>query len=331
VILALLRELSSKRALVIIKMAVSLGLIAWLVAGTEREELMDALGRASLAVVIAAVLVLLVLAVVQTARWIIVARSLDLVFPWMSAFVIVLIGTFFNQVLPSSVGGDAARVWRLRSAGVPVAKSVNTVVIDRLVALLGVVVISGVATPLLFQWIEQPGKRIVLVLAELGILAALAVALNLDRIRLPRRLSLGRGTRAAFSGDARRLFSSPRALAPALGLSLVIHCGVSFVVWMLARSVGADIALYECVVLVPAVMLLAMLPVSVAGWGVREGAMVVAMGLLGVSRTDALATSVLFGLATAGSGLPGLVLWLTTSRQPGSAAQRLGAIDERAA
>jgi uncharacterized membrane protein YbhN (UPF0104 family) len=249
----------------------------------------------------------------------------------MSAFVIVLIGTFFNQVLPSSVGGDAARVWRLRSAGVPVAKSVNTVVIDRLVALLGVVVISGVATPVLFQWIEEPGKRIVLVLAEVGILAALAVALNLDRIRLPRRLSLGRGTRAGFSGDARRLFSSPRAFASALALSLVIHCGVSFVVWMLAQSVGADVALYECVILVPAVMLLAMLPVSVAGWGVREGAMVVALGLIGVSRTDALATSVLFGFATAGSGLPGLVLWLTTSRTPEAAGRPLGAVDERAA
>jgi uncharacterized membrane protein YbhN (UPF0104 family) len=266
--------------------------------------------------------VLVALAAVQTVRWIVVTHAIGVSIAPVTGFVIVLIGTFFNQVLPSAVGGDAARIWRLRRAGVPVAKAVNSVVIDRLVALVGVVVITAAGTPVLFRWIVEPGKRLALVIAELAVVCAVALALALDRVRVPERLS-GRGIRAGFSGDARRLFAAPREFPAALALSLVIHCGVSFVVWILARSIGAPVTLFQCILIVPAVMLLAMLPVSVAGWGVREGAMVVAMGILGVSRTDALATSVLFGFATAGSGLPGLVLWLATSRLRGDAAERV--------
>jgi hypothetical protein len=70
-------------------------------------------------------------------------------------------------------------------------------------------------------------------------------------------------------------------------------------------------------VLVPLVVLVSMLPVSVAGWGVREGAMVVALGAVGVDRATALTTSVLFGLALAATGIPGGLLWLYGRRHQG--------------
>jgi glycosyltransferase 2 family protein len=304
-----------KRLSLVAKIVISAGLVAGLIATTDTSELRDAFQRVGVGPLVLGVAALAVLVVVQSVRWLVVARALDLDFPFPAATAIVFIGTFFNQVLPSSIGGDAARVWRLTRAGVSVPAALNSVLFDRLVALVTVVLITGVGTPLLFSWIEEPGKRIALVAAELAILATVAVVLLLDRLPLPRFIVQGRGIRAGFSRDARRLFLSPWKLAWAVGLSLLIHSGVSAIVWMLAREVGADIELAECLILVPAVMLLAVLPISVAGWGVREGAMVVAMGLLGVAREDALATSVLFGFATAGSALPGLLLWLRSDRK----------------
>jgi glycosyltransferase 2 family protein len=307
-------QLFKKRLFVVAKILISVGLIAWLITTTERSELLNAFTSANPFVMAACVVLLLIPALVQTARWRIVARSLDLLFPFRPAFLIVLIGTFFNQVLPSSIGGDAVRAWRLNRSGVSFSRSLNSVVLDRLVALLGVVVITASATPLLFHWVPEPGKRFALVIVEVAIAAGLTFVMLLDRVRLPAFLELNRGIRSTLARDARRLFLVPRFLVPALGLALVIHFGVSFVVWLLARTIGVDVALYQCLLLVPAVILLAMLPVSVAGWGVREGAMVVAMGAIGVSRSDALATSVLFGFATAASGIPGLFVWLTTTR-----------------
>ena len=57
-------------------------------------------------------------------------------------------------------------------------------------------------------------------------------------------------------------------------------------------------------------LLLAMAPVSIAGWGVREGVMVAGLGLLGVNADGALALSVLMGLVVLGISLPGGAAWL---------------------
>jgi hypothetical protein len=57
-----------------------------------------------------------------------------------------------------------------------------------------------------------------------------------------------------------------------------------------------------------------MVPISVAGWGIREGAMIVAFGFVGVPEADALVVSILFGLTLIAAGAPGGVLWLSEGR-----------------
>ena len=64
--------------------------------------------------------------------------------------------------------------------------------------------------------------------------------------------------------------------------------------------------------LVPPVVLITMLPISIAGWGVREGAMILALGQIGVAPVDALSLSVLFGLTGLAAALPGAALWMTS-------------------
>jgi glycosyltransferase 2 family protein len=62
-------------------------------------------------------------------------------------------------------------------------------------------------------------------------------------------------------------------------------------------------------------MEIAMLPISLAGWGVREGAAVVAFGALGLPADQALAASITFGLTVAGVSMLGGVIWLVDRRQ----------------
>ena len=58
-----------------------------------------------------------------------------------------------------------------------------------------------------------------------------------------------------------------------------------------------------------------MIPVSIAGWGVREGAMVVAFGFVGIPAADALVVSLTFGALLVAAGMPGGILWLLSGRQ----------------
>jgi uncharacterized membrane protein YbhN (UPF0104 family) len=62
-------------------------------------------------------------------------------------------------------------------------------------------------------------------------------------------------------------------------------------------------------------MLLSMIPISLAGWGIREGAMVVVFSLAGLKAEASLSISVLFGACLFVSGLPGGFIWLFTRRE----------------
>jgi hypothetical protein len=70
-----------------------------------------------------------------------------------------------------------------------------------------------------------------------------------------------------------------------------------------------EVSLRDCILLVPPVILVTVVPISIAGWGVREGAMVVAFGFINVPASAAFAVSVLFGLTLAAASLPGALLW----------------------
>jgi hypothetical protein len=99
-------------------------------------------------------------------------------------------------------------------------------------------------------------------------------------------------------------------------MSMGAHVGVAVMVFLLADALGVRVSLMNCIFLVPLVMLTTLIPISIAGWGVREGAMVVAFGLIQVPRSDALAVSVLFGAMLLATSLPGGVLfWWRTGHQ----------------
>ena len=83
----------------------------------------------------------------------------------------------------------------------------------------------------------------------------------------------------------------------------------------LGRGLGIHVSLGHFLVLIPPVMLVSMVPVSIAGWGVREGAMVGALGFVSVGADEALALSVLFGLVVMVVGLPGGLIWFLTGKE----------------
>ena len=99
------------------------------------------------------------------------------------------------------------------------------------------------------------------------------------------------------------------------GVSLVLLClltnlNLSVASLWLGKSLGLTLTFLDYVVFIPIVTLITTLPISIGGWGVREGATVVLFGALGVVSHNALAFSVLFGLVIAVSSLPGLIfLW----------------------
>ena len=88
------------------------------------------------------------------------------------------------------------------------------------------------------------------------------------------------------------------------------HLNVTVMIWVLALGLDVDVTLIDCMALFPPVLLLTAIPISIAGWGVREFGMVAAFGLVGVPVHGAIAISFLFGLLAILVTIPGGLMWL---------------------
>jgi glycosyltransferase 2 family protein len=164
--------------------------------------------------------------------------------------------------------------------------------------------------PALLRVLPDPG-------AQAGIFTVLAVALAgllilplmdflpAQLMRLP-----GLAALADLSRSVRRLIFNPGRWTAMLGLS-ILAVGCAVLAWKLVGdSLSVPLSFATWLVIVPLVSLIQLMPVSLAGWGVREAAMVVVLAGFGVSATAALAISVLMGLALIVLGLPGGLIWL---------------------
>jgi hypothetical protein len=265
--------------------------------------------------VLAGLLVLFVQLVIQAARWELLVARCGGNLPLPRAFRFSLIGVFFNQTLPSSVGGDAVRIWLLgKHSNWRVAA--YSVFLDRVVGVVALAALVVICLPWSFELIHNSVGRAGLLVIGLGCIAAgvVFVALASPRLHILQRWAPTRHL-AAIAAVGSTVLRSPPSVAAVFGLSLAIHLLTAAAAWCAARSVGADVTLVNLLFLVPPVILVTVIPISIAGWGVREGAMVAAFGYAGLAPGDGLLVSLLFGAGFLVIGVIGGLVWiLTTSR-----------------
>ncbi len=216
------------------------------------------------------------------------------------------------------MGGDAARIWMLVREGAGVARASYSVVIDRAVGVLFLALLVLVCLPWSFELIQNPAGRAALLLIGIGCFAGPAAfaALGLRRWPLLERWAATRHV-ADAAGLAARLFRDPRTAASVIGLSVLVHILTITGVWMAAVGVGVPLPFSYALLLVLPVLMISMIPISIAGWGLREGAMVMAFAYAGLAEGDGLLVSVLLGGAMLAVGMIGGAVWLADgARRP---------------
>lgn len=288
-----------------LKVGASVGLVAWALRDVDLGEAWQLLRGVSVLALGGVALALVAKALTGAARWRLVLRHLDAHLSAGRTLAILLLGVFFNQCLPSSIGGDGVRVFQAHRCGLPLGLAARSVLLDRLAGMLALLALAAAGAPLFHAW-GGDGWVVATALAMGGGgLAGLALLAGASARGRPR--GEGRGARALrrLGGDLRMLAARPRAAAPIMAWALAFQTAQVGVAWIGARGLGVDLGLGEALVLLPAVLLVTMVPVSVAGWGVREVATVTALGVVGVPAEQAVVVSVLYGLALLVYGLIG--------------------------
>ncbi len=249
-------------------------------------------------------------------RWHLVTRAIREPVSTRDALSITAIGWFFNQTLPSTIGGDAVRVVLAYRTGISKTGAIHGIVLDRLMGLFVVLALATIFLPPLLSGLGADIQKWFLVTFIGAGFAGYVVlflvsggfAERLDNIRLGRLLR-------ALSRDARTTLLSLSPGGVILVISVVLQIVQIASVYAIAVAVGVDVSFTAIMIALPAVLLISSLPISLAGWGVREQSMVLALGAMGVASTDALAVSVLLGLSWIVIGLPGALVWLGHRRQ----------------
>jgi hypothetical protein len=309
------------------RLLVTAGLLWALLARVDLGHAKELVDHLSLPLLAAGAAALLATSPFSALRWhIVLAADTTSPGPW-TLLKIVLVGLFFNQVLPSGVGGDAVRAWRCHRLGIGVAAAIRSLVLDRVTGYFVVVVLFAAGLPVLLHILPDPRQRYGIVLLLGAALCGLFALFLMDY--LPRRLLHFRliAEFAALSRQGRRLFARPARSGAVLSLGAAT-VGLTILAFMLvADSLGVDLPFGSWAVIVPPVTLIQLVPVSLAGWGVRELGFVIVLAGFGIPAEAALAASLLVGLCTLVVGLPGGLLWLTgwDVTPPASASGRVAA------
>ena len=302
-----------KQLFFVFKLLVSVGLIALVVGKIDTDAVLARIASINLVWIPVVTGLMLVILGLLVLRWNRILRVVDMPLSTAKTAQIVLVGQFFNQTLPSNIGGDAMRVYYTWRLGHDPARAFASVLLDRIAGLFALLVLVTATLPIL--WANPPSELLLVTIHTLVVVgwASMAVLFALDN-GLSRRFDQFRLMRffIDLSRDARALACSPVILAYVVATSVLVHLLTVMLAWSLDRALGGDVAFSAYLVAMLATLLILSLPISVAGWGVREQSLVLILASFAIGEVQAFSVSILFGLVMLMSGIPGGIIWLTT-------------------
>lgn len=309
-----------KTLLLFAKIFASAGLLYLALRGIDFSQVKARLVNINFAWVVAAAAVALFQLWLGAVRWRDVTRVCGADLPLARAFRYNFIGAFFNQTLPSAIGGDAVRLMLLGRSDAGWRIATYSVFIDRAVGLIALAVLVLATLPLSWQLILDERGRYAIALLGLGSISAGAGFLLLGWLPWPWLDSWFpiRHLRACSEVANRVIFGRETALRIAV-VSITIHVLAVVMIWLIAQSITAAGQPAQLLALVPPVMLITMLPISIAGWGLREASMMVAFGYAGLPQADGLTVSLLFGTMIFAIGAAGGLVWILSSEKAAGA------------
>jgi len=230
-------------------------------------------------------------------------------FSYLAGLSVTAICMFFGQVVPGLVS-EGIRIWIITRFGYSLREGISSIALDR-----GVGVAVLIAYVIVILFLPSPlatllGYRDIVLLIFCGALGIGSIALLLTP-RLAPLLQRWRFTYwlGTFAVDARHVLLGRRSPL-IIGATFAIHLSTIVVVWFVGRGAGISLPPFDWAVVFAVMVGVALLPITIGNWGLRELAVVSLLGEHGVAPERALLFSVCFGLIFVIVALPGAIVWM---------------------
>lgn len=291
---------------IILRIAVSGALMFFIVRKAGADNVMRNLRSMHGGLFLLTAMIYIVIAWLVAIRW---SMLLDNRYSVRKLFSLQMIGNFFNNVLPSAIGGDAVRFYYLFRETGNGGVSFGSVFLDRFLGLFARLSL-GLASGLI-AYAELKSVRM-----HLAIPAFFAFLLVAAFFLFRFRLGLGFAGVAHFYEYVLDRVRRPDIMVKGFLLSLLIQALLILMVYFTARGIGQELSFIGLFVFVPIIITLFIVPASLSGLGVREGAFVVLFGLIGIPASVSVSISFLWFLSMAAASLVGLVEYVRYKKRP---------------
>ena len=292
----------------LIRIIITIAILTLIFRNIEFQAVKEIILKANIKLLFLAIIFQLLSTLLAGYRWGQVMKKLQ--FGQKSAFYMrsYFKGSFFNQGLPTSIGGDAVRVLDVAGNGHRKRDAFIGVFIDRVLGLSGLLILNLVANYFLPGLLPEKLFLMINVIVLGGLIGFIAF-IYIHKIKF-----LYKGRLLTYilrvSEHLNNILHNASAISFHLVIGVLIHLFSIINIYFVGQSVGLEYDLLTIAVIVPPVILLTLIPISLAGWGIREGAMIGLFGLIGAAAANVLSMSILYGIILIIASLPGLYTYL---------------------
>ena len=320
--------MNRRHLLTVARLLASFGMLAFLLTKFTTfnlDELLPEWHASTLAWLLCGLALMIFAVGLAAARWQRVADVLHLHARLRTFFSQYLAGMFVSSVLPSTIGGDVVRVSRLSATTGDSPGSFASVILERVSGwvVLPLLTLAGLAIhPSLLHLGNASRLALLLAVGALVVLAVLVAASISPKLagRMVHNEGWTRFIGAVHLG-MEQFRRAPAAVAAVLGVSLAYQLTLVVAAWMIGHALGLNIGITVLLAFMPAVAMAQVLPISIGGLGLREGALVLFLHPLGVSSEHAIAFGLLiYGMTLLVSLLGAPAFAVGAGKRPGSPA-----------
>lgn len=284
----------------ILKITISSVLLYIVLSRTGIEQVSTTLKGMSFTAFVCAVFLFISAQFISTLRW---KLLLPLEYDIRKLVSLYMIGSFFNTVLPGLIGGDAVKAFYLYKATGKGSLSLASVFMDRYIGFAVLMAMGILAFPFGYSYFH--GSRVVWLL-PLAVIIFITASFFIFGLRLGKRMR----TLSEFYDYFHSYWNNKVVIVKASLISIIIQIlGIS-AVYILALGLGQHIPFLACLIFLPIIILFTMLPISISGLGIREGAFVFFFGIIGVKPEVATAISLSWFLSVTIGSLLGLIEYI---------------------
>jgi glycosyltransferase 2 family protein len=289
-----------------LRAAISAGVVSYILVDVDHHDLWRAMTSVRPQDLVLPFGVYLAGQVLSAVKWWMLGTSVGLKRPLADYVRFYFIGMFLNVFGLSTIGGDVVRGLYLGGGRRP-GLALNSVLFDRISG-LAILMALGAAALLAFPQYNLPR-----VLSVACIVGGLTIVVGWWTCpRLVHLLPPGNRLRRLVERDLAPFWEDRALLVSTSLISLVFHLSQVVVQWLLARATGTSLPFSYCLVMHPMLSLMMALPLSIGGFGVREGGYLYFLTTIDIDDSIAVTMGLLWWLMTALSGIVGAAVFLAS-------------------